>query len=127
MSNSTTPSKRAELALGVASDYVEAQVLQFQVLLKLRRYDEVIRACDNAIDEGKKSAVDLRVPRPSSAARNDYPGAIRDFSQALEIRPKDAHLLVHRGWAYLLLRLAQTGTGRLRSRRSSSIRKTPTL
>ena len=38
----------------------------------------------------------------AQAARNDYPGAIRDYSRALEIRPDDGRLLVHRGWAYLL-------------------------
>ena len=33
---------------------------------------------------------------------SDYPGAIRDYSRALEIRPDDGRLLVHRGWAYLV-------------------------
>ena len=91
----------ARLALDVASDYLEAQVLQIQVLLKLRRYDEVIRACDKAIDMGKKSAVLFELRGLARAARNDYAGAIQDYGRALEIRPEDARLLVHRGWAYL--------------------------
>ena len=89
------------LALGVASDYVEAQVLEIQVLLKLRRYGEVIRACDNAIDLGKKSAVVFELRGLARAAKNDYAGAIEDYTRALEIRPQDARLLVHRGWAFL--------------------------
>ncbi len=36
------------------------------------------------------------------AAQDDYPAAIRDYSRALEIRPDDGRLLVHRGWAYLV-------------------------
>ena len=93
--------EEARLALGVASDYVEAQVLEIQVLLKLRRYGEVIRACDKAIDLGKKSAVVFELRGLARAARNDYSGAIQDYTRALEIRPQDARLLVHRGWAYL--------------------------
>jgi eukaryotic-like serine/threonine-protein kinase len=90
------------LALDVASDYIEAQVLQIQALLKLRRYDEVIRACDRAIDMGKKSAVVFELRGLARAARNDYAGAIEDYTRAIENRPEDARQLVHRGWAYLL-------------------------
>ena len=36
------------------------------------------------------------------AAHHDYPGAIRDYGRALEIRPNDGRLLAHRGWAYLV-------------------------
>jgi eukaryotic-like serine/threonine-protein kinase len=92
----------AKLALDIASDYIEAQVLEIQVLLKLRRYGEVIRACDKAIDLGKKSAVVFELRGLARAARDDYAGAIQDYTRALEIRPQDAHVLVHRGRAYLL-------------------------
>jgi eukaryotic-like serine/threonine-protein kinase len=91
----------ARLALDVASDYLEAQVLEIQALLKLRRYGEVIRACDKAIDIGKKSAVVFELRGLARAARDDYSGAIQDYTRALEYRPDDAKLLVHRGWAYL--------------------------
>jgi tetratricopeptide (TPR) repeat protein len=68
----------------------------------LRRYDEVISACDAAIELGKKSALIYELRGLAEAARADYAGAIRDYSRALEIRPHDGRLLVHRGWAYLL-------------------------
>ena len=90
------------LALDVVSDHVEAQVLQIQALLKLRRYDEVIRACDKAIALGKKSAVVYELRGLARAARTDYSGAVQDYSRALEIPPQNPRLLVHRGWAYLL-------------------------
>ena len=35
------------------------------------------------------------------AARDDYSGAIRDYSRALEIQPEFALALIERGWAYL--------------------------
>jgi tetratricopeptide (TPR) repeat protein len=92
----------AKLALEVFPEFVDAQVVEIQVLLKLRHYDEVIRACDNAITMGKKSAVVYELRGLARAARNDYAGAVQDYSRALEIRPHDARLLVHRGWAYLL-------------------------
>jgi eukaryotic-like serine/threonine-protein kinase len=90
------------LALEVGSENVEAPVLHIQVLLKLRKYDEVISACDKAIALGKKSAVIYELRGLARAARNDYAGAIQDYSRALEISPQDARLLVHRGWAYVL-------------------------
>ena len=37
-----------------------------------------------------------------SAKRDDYPGAIRDYGRALEMRPDDGRLLAERGWAYLV-------------------------
>src|SRR5271165_4647973 len=48
--------EETKLALGVVPDHVDAGILQCQALLKLKRYDEVIRACDIALSKGKKSA-----------------------------------------------------------------------
>jgi tetratricopeptide (TPR) repeat protein len=90
------------LALAVVPDYVDAQVLQIQALLKLRRYDEVITACDRAIELGKKSAVVFELRGLARSGRNNYAGAIQDYTRALEFSAEDARLLVHRGWAYLL-------------------------
>jgi eukaryotic-like serine/threonine-protein kinase len=89
------------LALDVASDYVEAQVLQIQALLKLRRYDEVIRSCDQAIATKINSAVLYELRGLAAAARADTPRAISDYGRAIGIRPDDPRLHVQRGWAYL--------------------------
>jgi eukaryotic-like serine/threonine-protein kinase len=88
-------------ALRSAPDDVPASVVQFQVLLRLRLYDEVIRACDTAIANGRKSAVIHEFRGLALSKDENYPGAIRDFNQALELRPQNATLLKARGWAYL--------------------------
>ena len=54
---SKTPSRRASSPCESPPTMSDAHVLQVQVLLKLRRYDEVIRSCDAALAMGKKSAV----------------------------------------------------------------------
>ena len=112
--------EESKLALGILADNVDARViidahvLQVQSLLKLRRFDEVIRSCDAALAMGKKSAVLYELRGLAHAARNDYLGAIRDFGRALEIRPDDARLLAAARLGVPGLRLSQTGAGRLR-------------
>ena len=105
---------------------VDAHVLQIQVLLKLRRYDEVIRSCDVALAKGKKSALLYELRGLAQAARDDYPGAIRDYGRALELRPDDGGLLVRTRLGVPGLRLAQTGAGRLRSGDQARSRPTAT-
>jgi Flp pilus assembly protein TadD len=94
--------KESATALSIEPGFVDASVLQVQSLLKLRRFDDVIRACDSAIAQGKKSALLYQVRALAHAAEHDYPGAIRDYGEALELRPDDARLLTERGWAYLV-------------------------
>jgi tetratricopeptide (TPR) repeat protein len=81
---------------------IDAHVLQFRSLLKLNRFDEVIRSCDAAIANGKKSALIYEASGDAHAARRDYPAAIQDYGLAIAIRPKDAQLLARRGWVYLI-------------------------
>jgi tetratricopeptide (TPR) repeat protein len=87
----------------VSSTLVDANALEMHVrtLLKLRRYDKAIASCDKAIAKGKKSAVFYELRGLVHAGHNDYPGAIRDYGQAIEHRPNDPTLLDDRGWAYL--------------------------
>ena len=61
----------------------------------------MIRACDTALSKGRKSAVIYEFRGLALSRTEDYPGAIRDFGLALELRPHDATLLKQRGWAYL--------------------------
>jgi serine/threonine protein kinase/tetratricopeptide (TPR) repeat protein len=87
----------------VQAEQVQADALEIQIraLLQLRRFDEAMRCCDQAIAKGKKTAVLYELRGLAQAGHDDYPGAIRDFGRALEIRPDDPHLLNDRGWAYL--------------------------
>jgi serine/threonine protein kinase/predicted Zn-dependent protease len=91
-----------KLALQALPDYPEAHVLKIQALLKLRLFDEVVRSCDIALAKGRKSPLLYELRGLAQAAHEDYAGAIRDYGRALEIRPDDGRLLIHRGWAYLL-------------------------
>ena len=93
----------SELALEIEPNFVDAHVLQVQSLLKLRRYDELFHSCDAALARGKKSAVLYEVRGQAHAARHDYPAAIRDYSEALDLLPNHPGLLADRGWAYLVL------------------------
>ncbi len=61
----------------------------------------MIRACDIALSKGRKSAVIYEFRGLALSKNQDYPGAIRDFGLALELRPQDSTLLKERGWAYL--------------------------
>ena len=66
----------------------------------LRRGDPLVRRRPR---DGQEIRGALRAPRPgANAAHHDYPGAIRDYGRALEIRPDDGRLLARRGWAYLV-------------------------
>jgi serine/threonine protein kinase/predicted Zn-dependent protease len=92
-----------KLAIKAMSDYPDAHVLKIQALLKLRRFDEAMSSCDAALEKtGSKLPVLYELRGLAQVAHNDYAGAIRDYSRALEMRPRDASLLVERGWAYLL-------------------------
>jgi tetratricopeptide (TPR) repeat protein/tRNA A-37 threonylcarbamoyl transferase component Bud32 len=95
--------EESQLALGVLANYGEAHVLRIQILLKLMRYDDVIRSCDVALAQGKKSSLLYELRGLAHAARDDYPGAVQDYSRALELRPDDRGPLLRRGWAYLVV------------------------
>jgi eukaryotic-like serine/threonine-protein kinase len=93
--------QESKVAVQIAPTHIEAHILQVQSLLKLRRYDELFRSCDAALATGKKSAVLYELRGLAHSARHEYPAAIRDYGEALEIRPDDAGLLAKRGWVYL--------------------------
>jgi eukaryotic-like serine/threonine-protein kinase len=94
--------EESKLALKVLPSYEDAHVLQIQVLLKSRNYDEAIRSCDLALAAGKKSAFLHQLRGLAHAGHHDYPAAIRDYGRALELRSDDGRLLALRGWAYLV-------------------------
>jgi eukaryotic-like serine/threonine-protein kinase len=93
--------QESKLALQIKPTFIDAHILQVQSLLKLRRYDELFRSCDAALAMGKKSAVLFELRGLAHSARHEYPAAIRDYGEALEIRPDDPGLLAKRGWVYL--------------------------
>jgi tetratricopeptide (TPR) repeat protein len=91
----------ATAALKIVPDLAAAYRVRVRTLLELRRFDEVIAACDGFLARGQPSA-DLHGLRGlARVAREDYPGAIADYTLALTLRPGVSRVHAYRGWAYL--------------------------
>ena len=71
-------------------------------LLKLKRYDDVIRSCDALIARGKATPAIYELRGLARAERKDFAGAIEDVTNAMALRPDRAALLSRRGWLYIV-------------------------
>ena len=91
-----------ETALYIHPDDAEARRFRLMALLELKRYDQVIDACDGYLRSGRPSAELLELRGLSRVKRNDFAGAIEDFTVALSLRPGASDLYCRRGWAYLV-------------------------
>jgi len=92
----------ADEAVRIAPDDPDASLVRVKALLELRRFAEVVAACDDALGRGRRSADLLEVRGLARANREDYPGAIRDYTLALTLDPSRPSPLMHRGWAYIV-------------------------
>ena len=88
-----------DAALGVVPDYDEAHRLRIDLLLKLKRYDEVIRSCDALIARGKATSAIYELRGLARSELKDFPGAIEDVTNAMALRPDRAALLSPPGLA----------------------------
>jgi tetratricopeptide (TPR) repeat protein/tRNA A-37 threonylcarbamoyl transferase component Bud32 len=91
-----------DAALQVVPDDADANRLKVLVLLDLKRYDEVIGSCDRALAQGKPSAGLHEIRGQARAGREDFAGAIADYTLDLEARPGQARVLIARGLTYLV-------------------------
>jgi eukaryotic-like serine/threonine-protein kinase len=91
-----------ETALYIHPSDVEARRLRLMALLELRRYDQVIDSCDADLRSGRPSAELLELRGLAKVKRNDFAGAIEDYTVALSMRPGVSSLYCRRGWAYLV-------------------------
>jgi serine/threonine protein kinase/tetratricopeptide (TPR) repeat protein len=91
-----------ETALYIDSADAEARRTRLMALLELRRYDQVIGACDGYLRLGRPSPEVLELRGLAKVKRNDVAGAIEDFTVALSLRPGVSNLYCRRGWAYLV-------------------------
>ena len=80
----------------------EARRLRLTALLELKRYDQVIDACDGYLRSGRPSPEVLELRGLAKVKRNDFAGAIEDYTVALSLRPGVSSLYCRRGWAYLV-------------------------
>jgi tetratricopeptide (TPR) repeat protein len=94
-----------DAALKLVADHPEAHALRVAALLELGRYDEVLGSCEANLARGKPTVGILEVRGLARVARNNYAGAVSDFSRALELRPGPdtatrTRLHNQRGWTY---------------------------
>src|SRR5262249_12969479 len=90
-----------ESALRCRKDHLPAQRLGAEALFHLGRYEEVIEAFDRYLQTGKPLESVYRGRGLARAALGKYPGAIDDYTKALELQPTSA-VQAYRGWARLV-------------------------
>jgi serine/threonine protein kinase/tetratricopeptide (TPR) repeat protein len=90
-----------DAALRLRHDHGPGQRLRAEALFRLGRYAEVIEALDHYLGTGKPTAAVHEARGLARAELGKYPGAIEDYSRALELEPT-ARVQTYRGWAHLL-------------------------
>jgi tetratricopeptide (TPR) repeat protein len=91
-----------DAALALRTDHSLGHRLRIDVLLEMRRYDDVIRSCDALMAGGKASAKLAELRGLARAALKDIAGAMEDTTLALALSSQKAILLARRGWLHLL-------------------------
>ncbi len=89
-------------AIERARDHEDAHRLRLDLLLRLKRHDDVIRSCDPLIARGKASAAIHEQRALVREANRDFSGAIEDFTSAMARGGDRAKLLRRRGWLYIV-------------------------
>ena len=79
-----------------------AQRLRAETLFRLGRFDEVIKAFDKYLETGKPRESVYQGRGLARAELGQYPGAIEDFTKALELHPTSA-VQAYRGWTHLVV------------------------
>jgi tetratricopeptide (TPR) repeat protein len=89
-------------ALELAQSDPDAHRLQLDILLGLKRYNDVIDSCNALLAQNTPSADPFELRGLARASLRDYAGAIEDDTAAIRLRPGSISLLNRRGWLYLL-------------------------
>jgi tetratricopeptide (TPR) repeat protein len=92
-------------ALRIVPDHPVALRLRISVLMALRRYDDVLSACNGYLESREPTVEVLEIRGLAKLARQQFSGAIADYTRALELRrdldaATRSRLLNRRGWAY---------------------------
>ncbi len=90
-----------EAAIERVRDDPDAHRLRLDLLLRLKRHDDVIRSCDPLIARGKATAAIYEL-RACARADPRPPGAIEDFTSAVALGGDRPKLITLRGWAYIV-------------------------
>jgi eukaryotic-like serine/threonine-protein kinase len=91
-----------DAALSLQKGHSPGQRLRAETLFRLGRFDEVIRAFDHYLETGKPHESVYRGRGLARAELGQYPGAIDDFTKALELHPTSA-VQAYRGWTHLVV------------------------
>jgi tetratricopeptide (TPR) repeat protein len=89
-------------AFELVPTYADAHRLRLDILLSLKKFEEVIGSCDALLAQKNKRADLFELRGLARAAKRDYAGAIEDDTEALSLGPRSASLLARRGWLYVL-------------------------
>ncbi len=89
-----------DAALALRKDHSLGQRLRAEALFRLGRFEEVIKAFDRYLETGKPLESVYRGRGLARAELGQYPGAIDDFTKALELHPTSA-VQAYRGWMHL--------------------------
>jgi tetratricopeptide (TPR) repeat protein len=91
-----------DAALKVVPEYDDAHTQRLDLLLKLKRHDDVVRSCDALIARGKATPAIFELRGLARSELKDFPGAIEDVTNAMALRPDRGALLCRRGWLYIV-------------------------
>jgi serine/threonine protein kinase/predicted Zn-dependent protease len=91
-----------DAALALKKDHPAAQRLRGEVLFRTGRFEEVVAAFDHYLESGKPLESVYRGRGLARAELGQYPGAIDDFTKALELNPTSA-VQAYRGWTHLVV------------------------
>ncbi len=90
-----------DAALELQKDHSLAQRLRAETLFHLRRFEEVIESFDRYLENGKPLESVYRGRGLAKSELGKYPGAIEDFTKALELQPTSA-VQAYRGWMHVV-------------------------
>ncbi len=90
-----------DAALALRKDHSLGQRLRAETLFRLGRFAEVIAAFDGYLERGKPLESVYRGRGLARTELGQYPGAIEDFTKALELHPT-SEVQAYRGWTYLV-------------------------
>jgi tetratricopeptide (TPR) repeat protein len=88
--------------VALRSDHSLAQRLRAEALFRLGRFKDVVKAFDRYLETGKPLESVYRGRGLARAELGQYPGAIEDFTKALELHPTSA-VQAYRGWTHLVV------------------------
>ena len=90
-----------DAALALRNDHPQGQRLRAEALFRLGRFEEVIEAFDRYLKTGKPLESVYRGRGLARTELGQYPGAMEDFTKALELHPTSA-VQAYRGWTHLV-------------------------